>query len=74
MCFTCKTTLENNGPTSFAEYTTVQKIWRDCPSELSHCKWIGRFLVRTPLSAWPGLGTQSRYEAHHELQVEHRQK
>lgn len=28
---------------------------------------IGRFPVRTPLCAWPGLGTQSRYEAPDDL-------
>ena len=26
-------------------------------SRLRHCRWIGRFLVQTPLSARPGLGT-----------------
>ena len=31
---------------------------------------IGRFLVQTPLGARPGIGTQPRYEAPGDLQVE----
>ena len=31
---------------------------------------IGRFPVETPLGTWPGLETQSRYEAPDELQLE----
>ena len=31
---------------------------------------IGKFSVQFPLSAWPGLGTQPRYEAHGDLAVE----
>ena len=30
---------------------------------------IGKFLVQTPLGAWPGLGTQPHYEAPGDLQV-----
>ena len=32
-------------------------------------KKIGRFPVQTPLGAWPGLGTQTRYEAPGDLRV-----
>ena len=32
-------------------------------------KKIGKFLVQTPLGAWPGLGTQLRYEAPGDLRV-----
>ena len=32
-------------------------------------KKIGRFPVQTPLRAWPGLGTQPRYEAPGDLRV-----
>ena len=35
-----------------------------------HCRWIGRFLVQTPLGAQPGLGTQPRYEVSDDVQVE----
>ena len=31
---------------------------------------VRRFLVQTPLGAWPGLGTQPRYEAPGDLWVE----
>ena len=34
----------------------------------------GRFLVQNPLGTRPGLGTQPRYEAPSDLQVEHVQK
>ena len=30
---------------------------------------IGRFPAQTPLSTWPGLGTQPRYEARGYLQL-----
>ena len=32
---------------------------------------IGRLPVQNPLSTWPGLATQSLYEAPGDLQVEH---
>ena len=31
---------------------------------------IGRLVVQTPLGAWSGLGTKSRYEAPGDLQLE----
>ena len=33
------------------------------------CKWKVSSSNRTPLGAWPGLGTQPRYEAPGDLQV-----
>ena len=30
---------------------------------------IGRFMVQNPFGAWPGLGTQPRYEACGDLQL-----
>ena len=39
------------------------------PSGLRHWKWIGRFLVQTPLGALPGLGNQPCYEAPSDLRV-----
>ena len=44
--------------------------WGEWPSGLRPCKWIGRFLVQTPLSALSGLGAQWRFEAPSDLWVE----
>lgn len=42
-------------------------------SEEKHCEWFGKFSDQTPLGAWSGLGTQLRYKAPCDLQVEHKQ-
>ena len=47
--------------------TTLNLCFKDLIN--TKTKKIGRFLVQTPLGAWPGLGTQSRYEAPGDLRV-----
>ena len=54
-------------PTSFTEYKTVQKNWREWPSEL--WQWLEGSLLKTPLGAKPYLGTQPCYEAPADLFV-----
>ena len=50
--------------------TLMVTVWGEWPSGLSFAIRIERFLVQNPLGAWPGLGTQSRYEAPGDLHVE----
>ena len=38
-------------------------LWGELPRGLRCCNKNGKFPVQTPLGAWPGLGTQPRYEA-----------
>ena len=43
--------------------------WGEWHSGLRRCKWIGRFLVQTPLGALRGLGTQPYYKTPSDLLV-----
>ena len=44
--------------------------WREWPSGLRHCRWIGNLSVQSLLGAQPGLGTQTCYKASGDLQGE----
>ena len=55
---------------TYIESSLKTLTWREWPTGLSHCGWIGRFLVQTTLGAQPGLGIQPHYEASGDLQVE----